>query len=114
MVDECNFGNLRDIIVPPYAVSVPRIEMDKETIFGIQINRTKVRSNSTEWPSGGEMKSECVTDGTLTPNSSMTFPCGNSNNSNNSSTPNANSTNPNNNLSHQNQAQTSQLGMFKL
>jgi diacylglycerol kinase (ATP) len=37
IVDECNFGSLKDIIIPPYAVSVPRTEMNKETIFGIQL-----------------------------------------------------------------------------
>ena len=76
--------------------------MDKETIFGIQSNRTKVRSNSTEWPSGGEIKSDAFTDSTITPSiSSMTFNSPNNttnmnNNVNNSSTSNANSTNPNN------------------
>jgi len=38
-MDECNFGSLRDIIVPPFAVSVPRIEMNKEAILGIQTTR---------------------------------------------------------------------------
>jgi hypothetical protein len=41
VIDECNFGNLRDIIIPPYAVSVPRIDMNKEIILGINRNRTK-------------------------------------------------------------------------
>ncbi len=39
LMDECNFGSLRDIIVPPFAVSVPRIEMNKEAILGIQTTR---------------------------------------------------------------------------
>ena len=55
MEDECNFGNLRDIIVPPYAVSVPRIDMNKETILGIP-NRSKCRSNSNEWSSTMDFK----------------------------------------------------------
>ena len=41
LVDECDFGSLRHIIVPPYAVSVPRIDMNKEAILGIQSNRPK-------------------------------------------------------------------------
>jgi hypothetical protein len=49
LVDECSFGNLRDIIVPPYAVSVPRIDIEKEAIFGIPLNKPKVRNNSGEW-----------------------------------------------------------------
>jgi hypothetical protein len=47
--EECNFGNLRDIIIPPFAVSVPRIDMNKEAILGIPTNRSKGRSNSNEW-----------------------------------------------------------------
>jgi len=38
---ECNFGSLRDIIIPPYAISVPRIDMNKEAILGIQSTRCK-------------------------------------------------------------------------
>lgn len=49
-------------------MSVPRIDMNKETIFGLQNYRPKVRSNSTEWSSGGDLKSEAVSDSaTLTP-----------------------------------------------
>lgn len=61
LVDECDFGSLRHIIVPPYAVSVPRIDMNKEAILGIQSNRPKtVRSNSTDWLV--EIKSESNSD----------------------------------------------------
>ncbi len=42
-------------MVPPYAVSVPRISMNKETILGIQTTRSnKTRSNSIEISSGSE------------------------------------------------------------
>lgn len=65
IIEDCNFGTLRDIIVPPFAVSVPRIDIDKETIFGIPINRPKVRNNSGEWASS-EFKQDSNSDSAST------------------------------------------------
>lgn len=55
VLDECNFGCLKDIIIPPYAVSVPKTEANKE-IFGIQ-SKNKGR-NCSECSSSGEIKFE--------------------------------------------------------
>ncbi|CAF0882276.1 unnamed protein product [Didymodactylos carnosus] len=37
--EECNFGTLRDIIIPPYAISIPRSDLNKESILGIGLVR---------------------------------------------------------------------------
>ena len=31
--DECSFGCLREIILPPYALTVPRIDVQQEMLF---------------------------------------------------------------------------------
>jgi hypothetical protein len=55
--EECGFGTLRDIIIPPYAISIPRIaEINKDVILGIGNNMTKKpiqntsNNNSTQAP----------------------------------------------------------------
>ncbi|XP_033325346.1 diacylglycerol kinase theta isoform X11 [Megalopta genalis] len=52
---ECTFGNLKQIYLPPHAVSIPRTEIPMETIIGVQVRRNEVlapRSISEEFSSG--------------------------------------------------------------
>ncbi|XP_076649821.1 diacylglycerol kinase theta isoform X10 [Halictus rubicundus] len=57
---ECTFGNLKRIYLPPHAVSIPRTEIRMETIIGVQVRRNEVlareyscpRSISEEFSSG--------------------------------------------------------------
>ncbi|XP_031848599.1 diacylglycerol kinase theta isoform X5 [Nomia melanderi] len=39
---ECTFGNLKRIYLPPHAVSIPRTEIPMETIIGVQVRRNDV------------------------------------------------------------------------
>ncbi|XP_078042803.1 diacylglycerol kinase theta isoform X10 [Augochlora pura] len=51
---ECTFGNLKQIYLPPHAVSIPRTEIPMETIIGVQVRRNEVlapRSISEEFSS---------------------------------------------------------------
>lgn len=92
-------------MVPPYAVSVPRISMNKETILGIQTTRSnKTRSNSIEISSGSEpakqlqlqLPDSYSTNEPLTP----TLNYSNSSSFNNAPVPyNSQSSNQSNNLS---------------
>ncbi|CAF0747321.1 unnamed protein product [Rotaria sp. Silwood1] len=44
--EECGFGTLRDIIIPPYAISIPRIaDLNKDLILGIGNNMSKPIQN---------------------------------------------------------------------
>lgn len=44
--EECSFGTLRDIIIPPYAISIPRIaDLNKDLILGIGNNLSKTIQN---------------------------------------------------------------------
>jgi len=44
--EECGFGTLRDIIIPPYAISIPRIaDLNKDLILGIGNNMSKPVQN---------------------------------------------------------------------
>jgi diacylglycerol kinase (ATP) len=46
--EECGFGTLRDIIIPPYAISIPRIaDLNKDLILGIGNNMSKPIQNIT-------------------------------------------------------------------
>lgn len=36
---ECTFGNLEPIYLPPHAVSIPRTEVPMEAIIGVQVRR---------------------------------------------------------------------------
>ncbi len=48
MPEECGFGTLRDIIIPPYAISIPRIaDLNKDLILGIGNNMSKPIQNVT-------------------------------------------------------------------
>ncbi|XP_067205137.1 diacylglycerol kinase theta isoform X8 [Linepithema humile] len=49
---ECTFGNLEPIYLPPHAVSIPRTEVPMEAIIGVQVRRKEVlapRSISEEF-----------------------------------------------------------------
>ncbi|XP_018899606.2 diacylglycerol kinase theta isoform X1 [Bemisia tabaci] len=53
--EECNFGLLEKIYLPPHAVSVPRTEMPIESLIGVQMSRKDTmspRSISDEFSSG--------------------------------------------------------------
>ncbi|KAL6449245.1 hypothetical protein ACFW04_000708 [Cataglyphis niger] len=39
---ECTFGNLEPIYLPPHAVSIPRTEVPMEAIIGVQVRRKEV------------------------------------------------------------------------
>ncbi|CAF3757898.1 unnamed protein product [Rotaria socialis] len=46
--EECGFGTLRDIIIPPYAISIPRIaDLNKDLILGIGNNMSKPIQNTS-------------------------------------------------------------------
>jgi diacylglycerol kinase (ATP) len=46
--EECGFGTLRDIIIPPYAISIPRIaDLNKDLILGIGNNMSKPMQTTT-------------------------------------------------------------------
>jgi diacylglycerol kinase (ATP) len=46
--EECGFGTLRDIIIPPYAISIPRIaDLNKDLILGIGKNTSKSIQNTS-------------------------------------------------------------------
>ncbi|XP_011703402.1 PREDICTED: diacylglycerol kinase theta isoform X7 [Wasmannia auropunctata] len=51
---ECSFGNLEPIYLPPHAVSIPRTEVPMEAIIGVEVRRKEVlapRSISEEFGS---------------------------------------------------------------
>ncbi|XP_074656115.1 diacylglycerol kinase theta-like [Tubulanus polymorphus] len=50
---ECNFGVLRDIMLSPSAVSLPRMELGMDLFMGLP-----GRTVSDEWPSSGDSKNE--------------------------------------------------------
>ncbi|XP_063987789.1 diacylglycerol kinase theta isoform X4 [Diachasmimorpha longicaudata] len=55
MRQECTFGNLEPIYLPPYAISIPRTEVPMEAIIGVQVRRKEIltpRSISEEFSSG--------------------------------------------------------------
>ncbi|KAJ8321813.1 hypothetical protein KUTeg_000284 [Tegillarca granosa] len=60
---ECNFGTLREIMLPPSCLTIPRMEVSMETILGFNkrcefcLNITD-RPVSEEWPSSGESKND--------------------------------------------------------
>lgn len=39
---ECTFGNLEPIYLPPHAVSIPRTEVPMEAIIGVEVRRKEV------------------------------------------------------------------------
>lgn len=70
---ECNFGSLREIMLPPNCLTIPRMDVPMETILGVSKKGDKrymlrkkacrksfkqVRTFSEEWPSSGESKND--------------------------------------------------------
>ncbi|XP_070208433.1 diacylglycerol kinase theta-like isoform X1 [Littorina saxatilis] len=53
---ECKFGTLREIMLPPCCLTIPRMDVPMETILGI--NRKPTRTVSEEWSSSGDSKTE--------------------------------------------------------
>ncbi|XP_014478177.1 PREDICTED: diacylglycerol kinase theta isoform X8 [Dinoponera quadriceps] len=56
---ECTFGNLEPIYLPPHAVSIPRTEVPMEAIIGVQVRRKEVlapRSISEEFSSDAKYR----------------------------------------------------------
>ncbi|XP_029178191.1 diacylglycerol kinase theta isoform X7 [Nylanderia fulva] len=61
---ECTFGNLEPIYLPPHAVSIPRTEVPMEAIIGVQVRRKEVstreyscpRSTSEEFSDGARYR----------------------------------------------------------
>ncbi|XP_078042805.1 diacylglycerol kinase theta isoform X12 [Augochlora pura] len=47
---ECTFGNLKQIYLPPHAVSIPRTEIPMETIIGVQVRRNEVLAREYSCP----------------------------------------------------------------
>ncbi|XP_032687983.1 diacylglycerol kinase theta isoform X3 [Odontomachus brunneus] len=43
---ECTFGNLEPIYLPPHAVSIPRTEVPMEAIIGVQVRRKEVLAHN--------------------------------------------------------------------
>ncbi|XP_023933369.1 diacylglycerol kinase theta isoform X2 [Lingula anatina] len=57
---ECNFGILKDILLPPSCLTIPRMDVSMETIIGITKKAIEVpkRTVSEEWSSSGDSKGE--------------------------------------------------------
>ncbi|XP_025091817.1 diacylglycerol kinase theta-like isoform X2 [Pomacea canaliculata] len=53
---ECKFGSLREIMLPPSCLTIPRMDVPMETILGI--NRKPTFPVSEEWSSSGDSKTE--------------------------------------------------------
>ncbi|XP_014478178.1 PREDICTED: diacylglycerol kinase theta isoform X9 [Dinoponera quadriceps] len=47
---ECTFGNLEPIYLPPHAVSIPRTEVPMEAIIGVQVRRKEVLAREYSCP----------------------------------------------------------------
>ncbi|XP_049273173.1 diacylglycerol kinase theta isoform X1 [Rhipicephalus sanguineus] len=54
---ECNFGVLESIMLPPAAVSIPRTDVPLETIIGVEMRRRETLARAT-YPSIGKSISE--------------------------------------------------------
>nr|CAH8831940.1 unnamed protein product [Trichobilharzia regenti] len=59
--DECDFGPLRDIMLPAFCVSLPRINIPIEHVIGVT-KRPQGRAISTDWSSSGESKEDSWQD----------------------------------------------------
>ncbi|KAJ2947288.1 hypothetical protein O0L34_g17004 [Tuta absoluta] len=71
--EECNFGMLQPIFLPPSAVSIPRTEVPMEAIIGVHVHSMPSqrdfgcpRSVSEEFSSGGDARSLAVNTSTGT------------------------------------------------
>ncbi|XP_011703393.1 PREDICTED: diacylglycerol kinase theta isoform X6 [Wasmannia auropunctata] len=47
---ECSFGNLEPIYLPPHAVSIPRTEVPMEAIIGVEVRRKEVLAREYSCP----------------------------------------------------------------
>ncbi|XP_024883380.1 diacylglycerol kinase theta isoform X8 [Temnothorax curvispinosus] len=47
---ECTFGNLEPIYLPPHAVSIPRTEVPMEAIIGVEVRRKEVLAREYSFP----------------------------------------------------------------
>ncbi|CAH8449819.1 unnamed protein product [Schistosoma turkestanicum] len=59
--DECDFGPLRDIMLPSFCVSLPRMNIPIEHVIGVT-KRPRGRAISTDWSSSGESKEDSWQD----------------------------------------------------
>nr|KAG5701307.1 hypothetical protein BaRGS_020669 [Batillaria attramentaria] len=55
---ECKFGSLREIMLPPSCLTIPRMDVPMETIMGINRKPSQSRTVSEEWSSSGDSKTE--------------------------------------------------------
>ncbi|KAF6028330.1 DGKQ [Bugula neritina] len=55
---ECSFGDLRQIFLPPYCVTVPRLDFTIETVLSFTKTSVPARSISDEWSSGDSKQDE--------------------------------------------------------
>lgn len=53
---ECNFGSLREIMLPPSCLTIPRMDLSVETLMGMSKKTT--RTISEDWSSSGDSKNE--------------------------------------------------------
>ena len=60
--EECNFGHLQSIMLPPYCVSIPRTDVPLETILGFQLKKkdstATVRSVSEEMSASEQQRKD--------------------------------------------------------
>ncbi|KAK4473941.1 hypothetical protein MN116_003263 [Schistosoma mekongi] len=59
--DECDFGPLRDIMLPSFCVSLPRMSIPIEHVIGVT-KRPRGRAISADWSSSGESKEDSWQD----------------------------------------------------
>ncbi|CAH8478417.1 unnamed protein product [Schistosoma rodhaini] len=59
--DECDFGPLRDIMLPSFCVSLPRMNIPIEHVIGVT-KRPRGRAISADWSSSGESKEDSWQD----------------------------------------------------
>ncbi|VDP69925.1 unnamed protein product, partial [Schistosoma mattheei] len=59
--DECDFGPLRDIMLPSFCVSLPRINIPIQHVIGVT-KRPRGRAISADWSSSGESKEDSWQD----------------------------------------------------
>ncbi|CAF1103121.1 unnamed protein product [Adineta steineri] len=73
--EECGFGTLRDIIIPPYAISIPRIaDLNKDLILGIGNNMHKPIQTTTTPSNNSAVAGQDTTINTATePKSPIPF-----------------------------------------
>ncbi|CAI9728874.1 diacylglycerol kinase theta-like isoform X1 [Octopus vulgaris] len=55
--EECNFGSLREIMLPSSCLTIPRLDVSMETLLGLN-NKKFTRTVSEEWSSSGDSKDD--------------------------------------------------------